>query len=111
MTLLTVDRQQIPSDHWLQFDSKNKEFYGIPLPQDVGRSEYQLVCEDSGGLPASDSLVVVVHVPPRRHYNVEFSMTLDTPYESFINSASMQRKFIEKLKVCIKNFTRLKMKK
>lgn len=99
MTLLTSDRQQIPPSNWLQFDSKNKEFYGIPLPKDVGRKEYHLVCEDSGGLPASDSLVVVVHPPPRLKYNVEFSMSLETPYESFAGSANMQRKFVEKLQV------------
>jgi hypothetical protein len=33
------------------------------------------------------------------HYNVEFSMTIETPYDTFVNSASMQRKFIEKLQV------------
>lgn len=100
MTLLTGDRQAIPLNNWLQFDSKNKEFYGIPGVKDVGEQEYHLVCEDSGGLPASDSLVVVVRPLPRIRYNVEFSVTVEIPYESFVNSASMQKKFIEKLRVC-----------
>ncbi|XP_065166984.1 dystroglycan 1 [Atheta coriaria] len=97
MSLLTAEGHPIPSNYWLQFDSKNKEFYGIPLLDNVGRKEFQLVCKDSGNLTASDMLVVVVHSAPRRHYNLEFIMTLDTQYESFATSASMQRKFVEKV--------------
>lgn len=98
ITLLTSDRQPIPTDSWLQFDSKNKEFFGIP--RKVGRSEYQLVCVDSGGLPASDSLEVIVHQAQKRNYNIEFSMNItDVPYQTFVNSAALQKKFVEKLMV------------
>lgn len=96
ISLLTGDRQPIPPDNWLQFDSKNREFFGIP--RKAGRSEYQLVCIDSGGLPAIDSLEVVVYPPVKRPYNVEFSMNItEIPHEIFINSASLQKKFVEKL--------------
>lgn len=105
ITVITSDRQQIPPHSWLQFDSKNMEFYGIPLAKDVGRKVYFLIGEDSGGLPASDSLVVVVHAAPKIKNNVAFIMTLETPYESFAGSASIQRKFIEKLMVTILNLT------
>lgn len=98
MSLLTIDRQPLPLDHWLQFDVKNQEFYGVPLTPNVGRTEYMLVCEDRGGLTANDGLVVVVNKPMKVRYNVEFSMTLETPYETFINSASIKRKFVEKLR-------------
>ena len=37
---------------WLQFDDKNQEFVGIPLEEEVGREEYQLVCSDANGLSA-----------------------------------------------------------
>lgn len=57
------------------------------------------VCEDSGSLTANDGLVVVVHGAPRIHYTVQFAMTLAMPYETFVNSPSMKRKFIEKLKI------------
>ncbi|KAK9745888.1 Alpha-Dystroglycan N-terminal domain 2 [Popillia japonica] len=98
MSLLTAKRQPIPPDNWLQFDSKNKEFYGIPLhKKDVDRVEYHLVCKDSGGLPASDSLVVQVIQPPRRNFNVEFIMSLEVSHSTFSKSAAMQRKFVEKL--------------
>ncbi|CAH1976201.1 unnamed protein product [Acanthoscelides obtectus] len=97
ITLLTADRKPIPPDNWLQFDSKNREFFGIP--RKAGRTDYQLVCIDSGGLEASDSLEVIVDLPAKRHYNVEFSMNVTTelPYQKFVNSAAMQKKFIEKL--------------
>lgn len=49
MSLLTVDRLSIPPHEWLQFDSKNQEFYGVPMRTDEGRKKYQLVVTDTGG--------------------------------------------------------------
>lgn len=49
----------------------------------------------------TDSLEVVVHQHPPVSYNVEFSMALETSYETFTHSASMQKKFVEKLMVGI----------
>ncbi|KAK2582897.1 hypothetical protein KPH14_008970 [Odynerus spinipes] len=98
MSLLTIDRTPIPPHEWLQFDSKNQEFYGVPLHNDVGRKEYQLVATDREGASATDGLVVVVHPAPPMKHTVEFSMTLDIPYESFAHSAMQKRNFIEKLR-------------
>lgn len=56
------------------------------------------VCEDRGGLRAHDGLVVVVHPAPRVQYNVEFSITINPHYETFIRSSPLKRKFVEKLK-------------
>ncbi|XP_014612825.1 PREDICTED: dystroglycan-like isoform X2 [Polistes canadensis] len=98
MSLLTIDRTPIPTNEWLQFDSKNQEFYGVPLQNDAGRKEYQLVVTDREGASATDGLVVVVHPAPPMAHTVEFSMTLDIPYESFAHSAMQKRDFIEKLR-------------
>lgn len=98
MSLLTMDRTPIPAHEWLQFDSKNQEFYGVPMRSDVGRKEYQLVVTDSKGASATDGLVVIVHPAPSMQHTVEFSMTLDIPYESFAHSALQKRNFIEKLR-------------
>jgi len=38
-----MDRTQVPLTNWLQFDTKNQEFFGTPMPGDEGRKEYQLV--------------------------------------------------------------------
>lgn len=98
ISLLTAERQPLPPNSWLQFDSKNREFFGIP--RKAGRTEYQLVCVDSGGLPATDSLEVVVYPPPKRIFNVEFVMNItggEISHEEFINSAALQKKFVEKL--------------
>jgi len=97
LSLLTMDRTQIPLTNWLQFDVKNQEFFGTPMPGDVGRKEYQLVCEDSGGLMANDGLVVVVHPAAKVQYTVQFAM-LTVPNVTSISSAALKRKFIEKLK-------------
>nr|XP_034177075.1 dystroglycan isoform X1 [Osmia lignaria]XP_034177077.1 dystroglycan isoform X1 [Osmia lignaria] len=98
MNLLTIERKPIPPHEWLQFDSKNQEFYGVPMRSDVGRKEYQLVITDKEGASATDGLVVVVHPAPFTQHTVEFSMTLDIPYESFAHSALQKRNFIEKLR-------------
>ncbi|KZC06723.1 PREDICTED: dystroglycan-like [Dufourea novaeangliae] len=98
MSLLTIDRNPIPAHEWLQFDSKNQEFYGVPMRSDVGRKEYQLVVTDKEDASATDGLVVVVHPAPVMYHTVEFSMTLDIPYDSFAHSALQKRNFIEKLR-------------
>ncbi|XP_012219868.1 dystroglycan 1 isoform X2 [Linepithema humile] len=98
MSLLTVDRISIPPHEWLQFDSKNQEFYGVPMRTDEGRKQYQLVVIDKEGLSATDGLIVVVHPAPSMSHTVEFSMTLDIPYDSFAHSALQKRNFIEKLR-------------
>ncbi|XP_075215938.1 dystroglycan [Lycorma delicatula] len=97
LTLLNVDLSPIDSAHWLQFDVKNQEFYGIPPVNASKRKEYQLVCEDNGGLTFTDVLEVIVYPATKRPYNVEFSMTLSMPFEKFVNSPASQRYFIEKL--------------
>nr|CAD7400178.1 unnamed protein product [Timema cristinae] len=97
LSLLTMDRQTISPDNWLQFDTKNQEFYGVPSEGDQGRREYQLVCEDSAGQTANDGLVVVVHPAPRVQYSVEFVMKLNIDYSTYKHSSSLKRKFVEKL--------------
>lgn len=98
MSLLTIDRIPIPPHEWLQFDNKNQEFYGVPMRADIGRKEYQLVVTDKDGASSTDGLVVVVHPAPPMAHTVEFSMTLDIPYDSFAHSALQKRNFIEKLR-------------
>lgn len=121
MSLLNAERGRISSHDWLQFDSKNQEFYGIPTSDDIGRKEYQLVVTDHEGtlfisltfpnvqllihllislhtgLSATDALVVVVHSAPDTRYSIEFQMTLDIPFESLEYSAAQKRNLVEKL--------------
>ncbi|XP_052893873.1 uncharacterized protein LOC128301435 [Anopheles moucheti] len=96
MKLLTTERHALDSYHWLQFDSKNQEFYGVPRNTDIGRKEYLLMAEDREGLTATDALVVVVNSHHKRDYSVLFELTLDITQEQFI-TAQVQRRFIERL--------------
>lgn len=98
LSLLTIDSSPVPPDNWLQFDVRNQEFYGVPMAEDEGSKEYQLVCEDRGGLRAHDGLVVVVHPAPQVTYSVEFSITINPHYETFIRNTPLKRKFVEKLR-------------
>lgn len=98
ISLLNMDRSPLAPHHWLQFDSKNQEFYGIPMDSDVRSQEYQLVCEDREGLTANDGLVVVVFPKPRQSYSVEFSIVIDVAYDVFVNSSTLKRKFLDKLR-------------
>ena len=58
LQLLTLARLEVDSDNWLQFDVKNQEFVGVPLENDVGREEYQLVCSDNEGYSSIDGIEV-----------------------------------------------------
>lgn len=52
------------------------------------------VCEDSGSLTATDSLVVVVSPAAKIQYTAQFTMLM----KPYAGSAALKRKFIEKLK-------------
>lgn len=41
--LLTMSRRELSPKSWLKFDFKNQEFLGVPLEEEVGREEFQLV--------------------------------------------------------------------
>ncbi len=73
--LLTTNRRELSPDAWLQFDSRNQEFVGIPLEEEVGREEYQLVCSDENGLSAIDGIeVIVLNRPFNERHGVEFAL-------------------------------------
>jgi dystroglycan 1 len=94
---MTVDGHNLDPQHWLQFDAKNQEFYGIPKQGDLGQKDYLLIAKDREGLSATDALIVVVNPPMhKRDYSVLFEMTLGIPYEQFNNSLS-QRRFVERI--------------
>ncbi|XP_070068333.1 uncharacterized protein Dg isoform X1 [Drosophila takahashii] len=95
LTLKTRDHLELSPRHWLQFDSKNEEFFGIPKSGDIGSEEYLLVAEDSGGLSAHDALVVVVSPAPKREFGFFFKAYLSIKHERF--NAELQRKFVERV--------------
>ncbi|KAI8036285.1 hypothetical protein M5D96_010878 [Drosophila gunungcola] len=95
LTLKTRDHQELNPRHWLQFDSKNEEFFGIPKSGDIGSEEYLLVAEDSGGLSAHDALVVMVSAAPKRDFGFFFKAYLDIRHDKF--NAELQRKFVERV--------------
>ncbi|XP_037946048.1 uncharacterized protein LOC119678340 isoform X2 [Teleopsis dalmanni] len=95
LTLRTKDNKELGARHWLQFDSKNQEFYGIPKSGDIGSEEYLLVAEDSGGLSATDALVVVVSHAIKKEFTVYFKAHLAIRHEQF--NADLQRKFVERI--------------
>lgn len=96
LSLLTNERKKLDHRHWLQFDSKNREFYGIPKGMDFGQNEYLLVAEDRDGLTATDALIVVVNHPPKRDYSSLIEMTLGMTNDAF-NSSLYQRRFVERV--------------
>ncbi|XP_061401926.1 uncharacterized protein LOC133337737 [Musca vetustissima] len=95
LSLKTKDHKEINPTHWLQFDSKNEEFYGIPKAGDVGSEEYMLEAEDTGGLTATDALVVLVNPAPKKEFSVYYKAFLGVKHEHF--HADLQRKFVERI--------------
>jgi neurexin len=99
LTLLNEDRTPLDPSHWLQFDSKNREFYGVPMALNGPKSEerYVLVAEDKSGLTANDALVVEIINPHyRQDYSATFEYQLDMTLEQF-QTAATRRKFIERV--------------
>ncbi|CAH0724390.1 unnamed protein product, partial [Brenthis ino] len=96
LSLKYSDRSELPSNHWLQFDARNQEFYGLPTSSDEGSVHYQLIAEDSTKKSAYDSLIVEVAKAPTIRPTVEFQMTMD-PSPNLVDSANYKRKVVEKL--------------
>ncbi|XP_060805480.1 dystroglycan 1 isoform X3 [Amyelois transitella] len=97
LSLRYSDRSELPRGHWLQFDEKNQEFYGLPAPGDEGSVHYQLIAEDSSKKSAYDSLIVEVVKSPTIKPTVEFQMTMDYPFPQLAYDANNKRKVVEKL--------------
>ncbi|XP_068143731.1 uncharacterized protein Dg isoform X4 [Drosophila tropicalis] len=95
LTLKSKDHKELSARQWLQFDSKNQEFFGIPKSGDIGSEEYLLVAEDSGGLSATDALVVVVAHAHKKEFSTLFKAYLAIRHENF--NADLQRKFVERI--------------
>lgn len=93
--LQTEDNKNISEKNWLQFDSKNQEFYGIPKLSDKGSEKYNLVAEDKEGQQATDAMVVEIENAPRHDYPVYIKILLGIKSDDFKLIA--QRKFIEKI--------------
>ncbi|XP_046970531.1 dystroglycan 1 isoform X2 [Vanessa cardui] len=96
LSLRFSDRSEIPANHWLQFDARNQEFYGLPTSNDERSVHYQLIAEDSSKKSAYDSLIVEVAKAPTIRPTVEFQMTMD-PSPNLVDSATNKRKVVEKL--------------
>nr|XP_026495485.1 dystroglycan isoform X2 [Vanessa tameamea] len=96
LSLRFSDRSEIPANHWLQFDARNQEFYGLPTSNDERSVHYQLIAEDSSKKSAYDSLIVEVAKAPTIRPTVEFQMTMD-PSPNLVDSANNKRKVVEKL--------------
>ncbi|XP_050352765.1 dystroglycan 1 isoform X2 [Nymphalis io] len=96
LSLRFSDRSEIPATHWLQFDARNQEFYGLPTSNDERSVHYQLIAEDSSKKSAYDSLIVEVAKAPTIRPTVEFQMTMD-PSPNLVDSATNKRKVVEKL--------------
>ncbi|XP_065370298.1 serine-rich adhesin for platelets isoform X2 [Calliphora vicina] len=95
LSLKTKEHKELGPRHWLQFDSKNEEFYGVPKSGDIGSEEYMLVAEDAGGLTATDALVVQVNHAPKKDFSLYIKVYLAIRHEQF--TPDLQRKFIERI--------------
>lgn len=94
LTLLNHDRSPLESSHWLQFDAKNREFFGVPTVHDKTQ-QYILVAEDKSGLTTNDALMVEVEQKNyKRDLSATFEYQLDIGIDQFQNAAT-KRKFIE----------------
>ncbi|MPC70238.1 Dystroglycan [Portunus trituberculatus] len=78
MRLLTANLAPIASDSWLQFDSANHEFFGIPLAGNVGKTEYHLRAVRG---------VAAAH----------FSITLQQSFREFMRNGHLKARLVERI--------------
>jgi len=98
LQLLTLTRLEVDSDNWLQFDTKNQEFVGVPLENDVGREEYQLVCSDSEGYSAIDGIEVsTLSRPFFEKFNVLFVFVFNDTLDDGPRLARSRVKLMKKI--------------
>ncbi|KAG0723145.1 Dystroglycan [Chionoecetes opilio] len=98
MRLLTSNLAPIPSDSWLQFDSANHEFFGIPLTDNAGKTEYNLECVDNGGKKVIDALFVnVLRRPSKGLPAAQFSITLQSNFREFMRDAHLKARLVERI--------------
>ena len=96
--LRTSDLAPLKKNSWLQFDTTNQEFYGVPLKEDVGETEYILECLDRHEAKDVDALVVRVFkeenmgLPP-----AVFGIKIAKNYHEFMNDARGKAKLIQKI--------------
>lgn len=94
LTLLNGDRTKLEPNHWLQFDSKNREFFGVPSLFDKTQ-QYILVAEDKNGLTTNDALIVEVNNGyNNKDMGATFEYHLEIGNDQFQNALT-KRKFIE----------------
>jgi dystroglycan 1 len=95
LSLVNEDRSDLSPENWLQFDSKNREFYGVPMHDTKKQQNYVLVAKDKNQLSTNDALVVEVdHSNYNRELSASFKFQLDIAVREFQNAA-VKRKFIE----------------
>jgi len=98
LQLLTLSRLEVDSDNWLQFDVKNQEFIGVPLENDVGREEYQLVCSDNEGYSSIDGIeVLTLSRPFLEKFNVMFVFLFNDTLDDGIKLSRSRVKIMKKI--------------
>ena len=102
LQLLTLNRLEVDSDNWLQFDTKNQEFIGVPLENDVGREEYQLVCSDNEGYSSIDGIeVTTVSRPFFEKLNLMFTFVFN---DTLDDGTKLSRSRVRLMKVLARMF-------
>merc|ERR1719410_1908991 len=98
LQLLTLTRLEVDSDNWLQFDTKNQEFIGVPLENDVGREEYQLVCSDNEGYSSIDGIEVsTLSRPFSEKFNVMFVFVFNDTLDDGTKLSRSRVRLLKKL--------------
>ncbi|XP_076348000.1 uncharacterized protein LOC143245522 [Tachypleus tridentatus] len=97
LIFLTLDHEELPISSWIQFDSDFQKLFGLPLKENIGIHEFQILAVDKEGKTVSDAFVVSVSSQSAIHASVEFSMHIDTNFEQFNKNIEMKILVAQKL--------------
>ncbi|XP_043934112.1 dystroglycan [Protopterus annectens] len=98
LTLKLKDKQLVPENSWVQFNSTSQLLYGMPDRNHVGKHEYFMHAADKESLLAVDAFEVHVHKRPNgEKSSVKFKARFLGDHNSVINDINKKILLVKKL--------------
>ena len=96
-TMKTSNNGKILQTSWVQFDVKSREFYGFPLPGNVGLFFYKIAVDSVEG-DLEGEIILKLHVKENGfEYSHELILTTGTNFHRFMTNVEMRIDFATKL--------------
>ena len=97
LTMKTSNYGSIRSTSWIQFDTKRREFYGFPLPGNVGTFFYKILVNNITGAFVDEILLRLLVKANGFEYSHELILTTGTNFQQFMTMVNMRIDFVTRV--------------